>query len=119
MRLAIPSHASAMALHDRIDLMRQDEPAHGHVTGPSVMAWHTRFDGVVDAAEEDMDLLADRAVQLGGTAEGTVRVTTTRTGLEAYPLTRAEERCSMQLVTMAECFAFFSSIAVILYLWIQ
>jgi hypothetical protein len=46
-------------------------------------------------------------------------VTTTRTGLEAYPLMRAEERCSLQLVTTAECFAFFSSVAVILYLWIQ
>jgi hypothetical protein len=46
-------------------------------------------------------------------------VVTTRTGLEAYPLTRAEERGSMQLVTMAECFTFFFSIAVILYVWIQ
>ena len=44
---------------------------------------------------------------------------TTRTGLEAYPFTLAEERCSMQFVTMAEGLTFFFSIAVILYLWIQ
>jgi len=58
-------------------------------------------------------------VVLGGTAEGIIQVATTRTGLAAYPLTLAEERCSMQLITVAECFTFFSSIAVILYLWIQ
>ena len=56
------------------------------------MALHKRFDEVVDAAEEYMDLLADRIVQLGGTAEGMIQVATTRTGLEAYPLTLAEER---------------------------
>ena len=83
------------------------------------MALHKLFDEVVDAADEYMDLLADRVVQLGGTAEGTIQVATTRTGLEAYPLTRAEEGCSMQLVTVAEGLTFFFSIAVILYLWIQ
>jgi starvation-inducible DNA-binding protein len=83
------------------------------------MALHTLFDEVVDVADEYMDLLADRVVQLGGTAEGTIQVATTRTGLEAYPLTLAEKRCSMQLVTVAECFTFFFSVAVILYLWSQ
>jgi hypothetical protein len=42
-----------------------------------------------------------------------------RTGLAAYPLTFVEERCSMQLVTVAEGLTFFFSIAVILYLWSQ
>jgi DNA-binding ferritin-like protein len=74
---------------------------------------------VVDAAEAYMDLRADRIVQLGGTAEGMIPVATTRTGLEAYPLTRAEERCSMQSITVAEGLTFFFSIAVIVYLWIQ
>jgi hypothetical protein len=48
-----------------------------------------------------------------------IQVATTRTGLEAYPLTLAEESCSMQPVTVEECLTFFFSIAVILYLWIQ
>jgi DNA-binding ferritin-like protein len=74
---------------------------------------------VVDAADAYMDLLAGRVIQLGGTAEGTTQVATTRTELEAYPLTLTQERCSMQTVTVAECFTFFFSIAVILYLWIQ
>jgi DNA-binding ferritin-like protein len=83
------------------------------------MALHTRFDEVVDVADEDMNLLADRIVQLCGTAGGMTRVATARTGLEAYPLTLAEEGCSMQLVTVAEGLTFFFSIAVILFLWIQ
>jgi hypothetical protein len=83
------------------------------------MALHTLFDEVVDVADEYMDLLADLVVQLAGMAEGTIQVATTRPGLGAYPLTLAEERCSMQLVTVAECFTFFFSIAVILYLWSQ
>jgi len=56
------------------------------------MALHTLFDEVVDAAESDMDLLAERVVQLGGTAEGTIQVGTTRMGLKAYPLMLVEER---------------------------
>jgi DNA-binding ferritin-like protein len=83
------------------------------------MALHKLFDEVVDVADQYMDLLAKRVVQLGGTAEGTTQVATIRTGLEAYPLTRAEERCSMQFVTVAEGLTFFLSIAIILYLWIQ
>jgi hypothetical protein len=63
--------------------------------------------------------IVPQIVQLGGTAEGMIQLATTRRGLEAYPLTLAQERCSMQTVTVAECFTFFFSIAVILYLWIQ
>src|SRR5215510_8718826 len=79
-------------LADSIDLMQQAKQAHWNVKGPSFIALHTLFDAVVDAAEDSMDLLAERVVQLGGTAEGTIQVATTRTGLEAYPLTLLEER---------------------------
>jgi starvation-inducible DNA-binding protein len=59
-------------LADRIDLMHQAKQAHWNVKGPSFIALHKLFDEVVDAAEEYMDLLAERVVQLGGTAEGTI-----------------------------------------------
>jgi starvation-inducible DNA-binding protein len=59
------------------------------------------FDEVVDAAEEYTDLLAERVVQLGGTAEGTIQVATTRTGLEAYPLTLTEERDHVEALSSA------------------
>jgi starvation-inducible DNA-binding protein len=56
---------------------------------------------VVDAAEEYMDLLAERVVQLGGTAEGTIQVTTTRTGLKEYPLALTEERDHVEALSSA------------------
>ena len=74
-------------LADSIDLMHQAKQAHWNVKGPSFIALHKLFDEVVDAAEEYMDLLAERVVQLGGTAEGTIQVATTRTGLRGYPET--------------------------------
>jgi starvation-inducible DNA-binding protein len=88
-------------LADSIDLMHQGKQAHWNVKGPSFIALHTLFDEVVDAAEDSMDLLAERVVQLGGTAEGTIQVATTRTGLEAYPLTLLEERDHVEALASA------------------
>jgi starvation-inducible DNA-binding protein len=56
---------------------------------------------VVDAAEDYMDLLAERVVQVGGTAEGTIQVVTARTGLKAYPLPLAEERDHVEALSSA------------------
>src|SRR5438128_28739 len=88
-------------LANAIDLMHQAKQAHWNVKGPSFIALHTLFDEVVDAAEEYMDLLAERVVQLGGTAEGTIQVAATRTGLEAYPLTLLEERDHVEALSSA------------------
>ena len=88
-------------LADSIDLMHQAKQAHWHVKGPSFIALHKLFDEVVDAAEDYMDLLAERVVQLGGTAEGTIQVATTRTGLKDYPLTLAEEREHVEALASA------------------
>jgi starvation-inducible DNA-binding protein len=81
--------------------MHQAKQAHWNVKGPSFIALHKLFDEVVDAAEEYMDLLAERIVQLGGTAEGTIQVATTRTGLKAYPLTLTEERDHVEALSSA------------------
>jgi starvation-inducible DNA-binding protein len=83
-------------LADSIDLMHQAKQAHWHVKRPSFIVLHKLFDDVVDAAEDSMDLLAERVVQVGGTAEGTIQVATARTGLKAYPLTLAEERAHVE-----------------------
>jgi starvation-inducible DNA-binding protein len=88
-------------LAESIDLMHQAKQAHWNVKGPSFIALHKLFDEVVDAAEEYMDLLAERVVQLGGAAEGTIQVATTRTGLKAYPLTLAEERDHVEALSSA------------------
>ena len=88
-------------LADSIDLMHQAKQAHWHVKGPSFIALHKLFDEVVDAAEDSMDLLAERVVQLGGAAEGTIQGATTRTGLKAYPLTLVEEREHVEALASA------------------
>jgi starvation-inducible DNA-binding protein len=81
--------------------MHQAKQAHWNVKGPSFIALHKLFDEVVDAAEEYMDLLAERVIQLGGTAEGTIQVATTRTGLKAYPLMLTEERDHVEALSSA------------------
>src|SRR5882724_12561781 len=88
-------------LADSIDLMHQAKQAHWNVKGSSFMALHTLFDEVVDAAEDYMDLLAERVVKLGGTAEGTIQVATVRTGLKEYPLTLTEERDHVEALSSA------------------
>jgi starvation-inducible DNA-binding protein len=88
-------------LADSIDLMHQAKQAHWNVKGPSFIALHKLFDEVVDAAEDYMDLLAERVIQLGGTAEGTIQVAATRTGLKAYSLTLVEEREHVEALSSA------------------
>ena len=74
-------------LADAIDLQSMCKQAHWNVRGPQFIALHKLFDELADAVEEYADLLAERIVQLGGTAEGTVRVAAQRTTLYDYPLT--------------------------------
>jgi DNA-binding ferritin-like protein len=104
---------------DSVTLRAQDAQAPWHGQGARVRAGPTRVDEAVDVADESRDLRADRVVQRGGAAEETSQGATTRLGLTADPHTRAEERCSMQLVTVAEGLTFFVSLAVILYRWLQ
>ncbi len=73
-------------LADATDLMLQTKQAHWNVKGPSFISLHELFDKINEAAEEWVDLIAERIVQLGGTAEGTVQATAGRTSLEPYSL---------------------------------
>jgi starvation-inducible DNA-binding protein len=73
-------------LADATDLMLQSKQAHWNVKGPNFIALHELFDKVAESSEEWVDSTAERIVQLGGTAEGTVQATAARTSLAAYPL---------------------------------
>jgi starvation-inducible DNA-binding protein len=68
-----------------IDLALQAKQAHWNVKGPSFAGLHETFDKVADEAHEFVDLIAERAVQLGGVAEGTVQTVAGRTSLSVYP----------------------------------
>jgi starvation-inducible DNA-binding protein len=73
-------------LADAIVLQTQTKQAHWNVKGPTFIALHELFDKVNEAVEEYIDELAERAVQLGGTARGTVRVAAAESTLSEYPL---------------------------------
>ena len=73
-------------LADAIDLAYQAKQAHWNVKGPSFIALHELFDEVVEEIEEHVDDLAERTVQLGGTADGTVRVVASTSRIGEYPL---------------------------------
>ena len=74
-------------LADAIDLQTQCKQAHWNVKGPTFIALHKLFDEINEDAEEYVDLIAERVVQLGGIAEGTVGVVAERSTLAGYPLT--------------------------------
>ena len=73
------------ALADCIDLETQTKQAHWNVRGPSFWGLHKLFDEINEAVEEYVDLLAERAAQLGGTVLGTARVVAERSRLPEYP----------------------------------
>jgi starvation-inducible DNA-binding protein len=77
-------------LASAVDLQMQMKQAHWNVKGPSFIGLHELFDQVGEAVESYVDLIAERIVQLGGIAEGTVRVSTARSQLDEYPLTIAD-----------------------------
>src|SRR4029079_7962673 len=74
-------------LADCIDLQTQCKQAHWNVKGPSFIALHKLFDEINEDVEEYVDLLAERVVQLGGVAGGTIAVVAKRATLRNYVLT--------------------------------
>ncbi len=73
-------------LAEAIDLQTQCKQAHWNVKGPAFIALHKLFDDVNEDVEEYVDLIAERVVQLGGIAEGTVGAVEERSTLPDYPL---------------------------------
>src|SRR5213592_1617279 len=77
-------------LADAVDLQLQMKQAHWNVKGPHFIGLHKLFDEIDEAIESYVDLIAERIVQLGGIAEGTVRLSAARSRLEEYPLSIAD-----------------------------
>jgi starvation-inducible DNA-binding protein len=74
-------------LAECLDLQLQSKQAHWNVKGPTFIALHKLFDEINEDVEEYVDLIAERIVQLGGIAEGTVGAVEGRSTLVDYPLT--------------------------------
>lgn len=75
-----------LRLADCIDLQTMCKQAHWNVKGPQFIGLHKLFDEINEAVEDYVDLIAERAVQLGGIAEGTARTVAGRTSLIDYPM---------------------------------
>ena len=74
-------------LADALDLQSQCKQAHWNVKGPHFIALHELFDEVYAGVAEYADLLAERIVQLGGVAHGTVRDVAEASQMDEYPTT--------------------------------
>ncbi len=73
-------------LADIFDLYSQTKQAHWNVKGRHFIALHELFDKLADMVEEHIDVIAERAQSLGGTAVGTVRAAGTASSLPEYPI---------------------------------
>jgi starvation-inducible DNA-binding protein len=88
-------------LADAIDLQTQCKQAHWNVKGPTFIALHKLFDDINEDAEEYVDLIAERAVQLGGVAEGTARSVAKRSTLAEYGAKGPDGREHVQALSSA------------------
>lgn len=79
-------------LADCKDLLTQSKQAHWNVKGASFIALHKLFDEISTDVEGYVDEIAERAVQLGGVAEGTVRLVAKRTSLPDYSTDIVDEQ---------------------------
>jgi starvation-inducible DNA-binding protein len=90
-----------LRLASAVDLQMQMKQAHWNVKGPSFIGLHELFDKVAEAIEDYVDQIAERIVQLGGIAEGTVRVAAARSRLAEYPLQIADGLAHVEGVARA------------------
>ncbi len=88
-------------LADAVDLQMQMKQAHWNVKGPHFIGLHELFDKVNEAVASYVDLIAERVVQLGGIAEGTVRAAAQRSRLAEYPLDIADGAAHVEAVARA------------------
>ena len=88
----VPSNAKQVSigvlqacLVDTIDLYNATRQAHWNVKGPHFGELHKLFEEFYRALQESTDDLAERIVQLGGTANGVTQTLAASTRLPPYP----------------------------------
>ena len=73
-------------LADSTDLKTQTKHAHWNVKGQQFFQLHELFDQIAPHFDDYADLIAERAVQLGGVANGTLREAASASAIPEYDL---------------------------------
>ena len=73
-------------LADTFDLYSQVKQAHWNVKGTRFMQLHLLFDDLASNLLEPIDMIAERAMALGGTALGTARLAAAHSNLPEFPV---------------------------------
>jgi len=74
------------SLASTADLFAQLKQAHWNIKGPQFIALHKLLDEIAERAEEQVDIIAERIMSLGGTALGTLQEAVKNTQLRTYPV---------------------------------
>ena len=88
-------------LADCVDLQTQTKQAHWNVKGSNFIALHELFDKINEEVEDYVDDIAERAVQLGGVAQGTARMAAKRSSLTEYPVSAVDGRSHVEALSTA------------------
>jgi starvation-inducible DNA-binding protein len=78
------------------DLAAAYKQAHWNVIGSDFSQLHQLFDEFAAQTREYMDLIAERAVALGGIARGTLQAAARETSLVPFPLEERDQRVLLQ-----------------------
>ena len=95
-------------LADALDLAGQCKQAHWNVKGPNFIALHELFDKVYEDTGSAMDTIAERIVQLGGTAQGTIRQAAQTSALPEYSRDISSSR--KHISELAHAIAFYDEL---------
>jgi starvation-inducible DNA-binding protein len=85
-------------LADSIDLYSQIKVAHWNVKGPNFKPVHELLDELAESVEEQIDIIAERSVALGGRALGTSRHVAKTSRLAEYPQDTSRDLDHVRLV---------------------